>query len=502
MGELTPNRDHPLNKQKNHTSLADLSVGALTTGFACGDFSPVEATRACLSRIKEFNGEVNAFCFVDADGALASAAKAEKRWRNKAPLSAIDGVPTTSKDTTKVTGWTSTVGSHVFAMDAPAEEDSSCVARLKEAGAVLLGLTTSPEIGWKGVTDSPRHGITRNPWDTSKTPGGSSGGAVVAAALGMGCLHVGTDAGGSIRIPAAFTGVFGHKPSFGRVPNYPPSPFSSLSHAGPLTRNVRDAAYMMDIITGRDPRDWTALPATTIDYTADLNSELRGKKIAFCPVFGGSKSDRDVADNVQQAVLVLEGLGAHVEEVTFDLTGVTDILETIWHGAVAWRLDTLSEAQLAQLDPGLLAFHNRPHDKSRLNFIDAAHQRLEFGVRANTFFERYDLMVTPTLPITAFAAGQNVPDGGSYQSWWDWATFCYPFNLTGQPACSVPCGFSDADMPVGLQIIGRQYEDASVLQAAAAYENIAPAAMPPTPMDKTSARSRRTPTDATPVPVK
>ena len=362
----------------------------------------------------------------------------------------------------------------------------------------MLGLTCSPEIGWKGVTDSPSHGITRNPWDISKTPGGSSGGAVVAAALGMGCLHVGTDAGGSIRIPAAFTGVFGHKPSFGRVPNYPPSPFSSVSHAGPLTRTVKDACHMMNAITGRDPRDWTAMPSESIDFTKGLAGDLKGLKIAYCPNMGGTALEKGVADRVQEAAQTMASLGAIVEEVEFDLSGVTETFETIWHGAVAWRFDGLPDEKLAQLDPGLLAFHNQPHDPSRLNFVDAAQQRLEFGLRANMFFEQYDLMITPTLPITAFSAGQNVPDDDQYNSWWDWAKFCYPFNLTGQPACSVPCGFSDAGLPVGLQIIGRQFDDMGVLRAASAFEKAMPAIMPKKAMQPSSNKQKLSNFAATP----
>lgn len=471
-----------MNKHQKETTLADLSVEALTKGYAGGDFSPVEATKACLDRIDAFNDQVNAFCLVDAENAVARAKDSEKRWRAGNPLSLIDGVPTTSKDTTKVTGWTSTIGSKVLGSDRPATEDSSPVARLKEAGAVLLGLTTSPEIGWKGVTDSPRYGNTRNPWDVSKTPGGSSGGAAVAAALGMGCLHVGTDAGGSVRIPAAFTGVFGHKPSYGRVPNYPPSAFSSISHAGPITRTVSDACHMMNAMIGRDPRDWTALPPSETDYTTQGARDLTDMRIAYCPNMGGLIPDPDVAKRVTEAARIMVDLGAQVEEMEFDLSGVREMFETIWHGAVDWRLDGVPDVQLNQLDPGLLAFKNRPHDETCLNIIDASQRRLEFGVNVNTLFENYDAMITPTLPITAFTAGQNVPDGGAFEDWWDWAAYCYPFNLTGQPACSVPCGFCQDGLPVGLQIIGRQFDDASVLRVAAAFEAAFPATMPVAPI--------------------
>ena len=470
-----------MNKQQKETSLAEFSVDALTSGYASGDFSPVEATRACLARIEAFNDQVNAFCLVNAESAMKHARESEQRWRAGAPLSPIDGVPATSKDTTLAKGWVSTYGSNVLAPGQPATEDSSPVARLKEAGAVLLGLTTSPEIGWKGVTDSPRHGTTRNPWDISKTPGGSSGGAAAAAALGMGALHVGTDAGGSIRIPAAFTGVFGHKPSFGRVPNYPASAFSSISHAGPITRSVRDGAHMLNVLTGRDSRDWAALPCDNTDFAVDHAPALKGMKLAYCPTMGGLKPEADVARHVAEAARKFADLGAEVTEVEFDVSDAAEILLPIWHGAVAWRLRGLSDTELERLDPGLLAFHRAPHDQTRLNFIDMAHRRLQFGMRANMFFEKYDLMITPTLPITAFTTGRNVPAQGSYKNWWEWAAYCYPFNLTGQPAASVPCGFSSAGLPVGLQIIGAQFDDLSVIRAAAAFETAQPAIMPAAP---------------------
>jgi aspartyl-tRNA(Asn)/glutamyl-tRNA(Gln) amidotransferase subunit A len=462
--------------------LANLSVDALTKGYASGTISPVDAVQASLARIQAYNSGVNAYCFVDADGALKSAAQSENRWRSGAPLSPIDGVPTSTKDTTMVKGWVSTSGSAVFGMKTPATEDSSVVARLKEAGAVLLGLTTSPEIGWKGVTDSPRHGLTRNPWNTDLTPGGSSGGAAVAAALGMGCLHVGTDAGGSIRIPAGFTGVFGHKPSFGRVPNYPPSAFSTLAHAGPITRTVRDAAHMLSVLARPDTRDWYTLPPAPVDYAAACSGGVSSLRIAYCPNPGGHAVDDDVARRVFEAAEVFRTLGAEVEETDFDLTGAAGIFEAFWQGAVVWRLHDLDEQHLGALDPGLRAVYDKARARTLVDYQDQAQNRIKFGVRTNAFFDRYDLLLTPTLPVVAFAAGANVPNGAGYEIWPDWAAFCYPFNLTRQPACSIPCGFSSDGLPVGLQIIGRQFDDKTVLRAASAYEVQCPAIMPTRPM--------------------
>jgi aspartyl-tRNA(Asn)/glutamyl-tRNA(Gln) amidotransferase subunit A len=468
--------------QTTNQELAFLSVDDLTRGYASKQFSPVEVTKACLSRIDAFNTIVNAFCFVDSEGAIKNAKDSENRWFRGEQLSPIDGVPTSTKDTTMVKGWISSFGSRVFGMTTPSEEETSCVTRLREAGAILLGLTNSPEIGWKGVTDSLLHGATRNPWNTDLTPGGSSGGAAVAAALGMGCLHVGTDAGGSIRIPAAFTGVFGYKPSFGRVPLYPSSAFSTLSHAGPLTRRVKDAVQMLNVLTGSDTRDWYSLPQQNIDYSAECQGGIAGLKIAYSPNLGNIKVADEVADEVRKSVDIFETLGATVEECEPDFDDVDKILETFWYGSVASRLHKLSVKQVEMLDPGLQQIFKKSHAVSLVEYMDAAQKRIALGTRANQFHEKFDLLLTPTLPITAFNIGLEIPENSDYEWWPEWAAFCYPFNLTRQPACSIPCGFTAAKLPVGLQIIGRQFDDATVLRAATEFETVYQQKMPVAPI--------------------
>lgn len=464
---------------KGAQDLADLSVDELTKGFANRSISPVEATKACLSRIEMYNDKYNALCFVDKEGAIKSAEESEKRWFKNQPLSSIDGVPTTSKDTTMVKGWISTLGSSVLNNEKPATEDSSCVARLKEAGVSLLGLTNSPEVGWKGVTDSLRHGITRNPWNENVTPGGSSGGAAAAAALGMGCLHVGTDAGGSIRIPASFTGIFGHKPSFGKVPNFPPSAFSTVSHAGPMTRTVKDAAHMLNIMAKPDTRDWYTLPYKEEDYVALCSKDISDLKIAFSPNMGGNTPvDEDIAKQIRQSVKIFEELGATVIEQDFDFGNSKEIFDQYWHASVAWRLKDVKEEQLEMIDPGLLEVFRNSKNFTLSDYVNANQLRNKMGSDINIFQEKYDLIITPTLPITAFTAGKNVPDNSNFEAWSEWAAFCYPINLTRQPACSIPCGFDKKGLPIGLQIIGRQFDDATVLRAAAAFESLCPIIMP------------------------
>src|SRR5208282_169489 len=288
--------------------LAMLSAARMAALFRKRKLSPVEATKAALARIAGHNGRLNAFILVDEKGALAAARRAEGRYAKGEALSAVDGVPASIKDLLLTKGWPTLRGSKALSPDQPWLEDAPAVARLREAGAVLLGKTTTPEFGWKGVTDSPLTGITRNPWNPKMTPGGSSGGAAVAAATGMGALHLGTDGGGSIRIPAGFCGIFGFKQSWGRVPAYPPSPFQTLAHVGAMTRTVADAAMLLTILARPDSRDVYALPHDGADYCKGLGGGIKGLRVAFAPTLGGRHVEPEVAELVAKAAKGLRAL--------------------------------------------------------------------------------------------------------------------------------------------------------------------------------------------------
>ncbi len=268
------------------TDLTQCSAIELLELFRRGDASPVEATRAVLERIDTLDPQLNAFCLVAHDAAMESAAASEARWQRGEPMGPLDGVPTSLKDLILTSGWPTRRGSHTVDPDQPWDVDAPATARLREAGAVLVGKTTTPEFGCKGETNSLLTGITRNPWDTSKTPGGSSGGTAAAVAAGLGPLSVGTDGAGSVRIPAAFCGNFGLKPSFGRVPAFPLSPFGTVSHLGPHTMSVADAALMMNVLKQPDARDWTSLPADATDYLDGLDDGIAGLRVAFSPTLG------------------------------------------------------------------------------------------------------------------------------------------------------------------------------------------------------------------------
>src|SRR5690349_13051781 len=295
------------------SDLCALSATDLLDGYRKHQLSPVEVTRAVLERIEKLNPVLNAFNLVS-DRAIEDAKASEKRWAAGQQKGLLDGVPVSIKDIILTRGWPTLRGSKTIDPKGPWKDDAPVTARLREHGAVILGKTTTPEFGWKGVTDSPLTGITRNPWNPKKTPGGSSGGAAAAVASGMGPLAIGTDGGGSIRIPCSFTGLFGLKPSFGRVPAWPLSPFGTVAHVGPMTRSVADAALMLNVLTLPDARDWHALPFEARDWRTGLENGIADVRIAYSPDLGYASVDAEVAAIVKDAVRVLTDLGAKVEE--------------------------------------------------------------------------------------------------------------------------------------------------------------------------------------------
>ncbi len=457
------------------------SACELLCAFRRRTLSPVEVTQACLARIHRFDPQVGAFAWVDEEGALASARASEERWQRGCPMGPLDGVPATVKDLTLQRGSVTRRGSRTTEGAAPDSEDAPAVARLREAGAVLLGKTTTPEFGWKGVTDNPLGQIARNPWDLSRTAGGSSGGAAVAAALGMGALHQGSDGGGSIRIPAAFTGIVGLKPTFGRVPLWPPSPFGTLAHVGPMTRTVEDAALMLNVLARPDRRDWTALPPQELDYRIGLAGGIRGRTVLASFDLGYAKVDPEVAAVFAQALDVVRDLGARVIERDPGVVDARSIFEGLWFSAAAYLVAQIPAERHHLLDPGLRAI---AEEGARIDAF-ALHrlhlERAAFAARIEALFAEFDLLLTPTVPIAAFAAGHEVPPGGPYRRWTEWTPLTWPFNLGQQPALTVPCGFTREGLPVGLQIVGPKYADALVLRAGYAFASACPQPLPAEP---------------------
>jgi aspartyl-tRNA(Asn)/glutamyl-tRNA(Gln) amidotransferase subunit A len=442
----------------------------LVEAYRTKELSPVEATAAALDAIDRYDEQVNAFVLVDAEGALAAAKESEARWRAGEPLGPGDGVPTSIKDALWTRGWPTLRGSTLIDEAGPWEEDAPSVARLRETGAVIIGKTTTPEYSWKGVTDSVRYGITRNPWDLGTTSGGSSGGSASAVALGMGPWSVGTDGGGSVRIPAGFTGTVALKPTYGLVAHYPASAFGSLSHVGPMTRSVRDCAALLDVIGGFDARDCTAMPTPTTSFLNGLEDGVAGLRIAFSPNLGFVRNDPEVDAAVRAAVDVIAGAGGEVDAVDPGFADPVEAFHVLWFSGEAHVLRGYGDAVDDRVDPGLRRTAAVGAGYSAADYLDATAVRMELGVRMGRFHETYDVLLTPTLPLPAFPAGQDVPDGWSSPDWTSWTPYTYPFNLTQQPALSVPCGFTSAGLPVGLQVVGPRHADALVLRVGQAYQ--------------------------------
>ena len=451
--------------------------------YRSGQASPVEATQAVLQRIARLNPLLNAFCLIDESAAMASAHLSEARWqahrRSGADVLPLDGVPLSIKDLILSQGWPTLRGSKTVNPDQPWEVDAPVTARLCEAGAVLLGKTTTPEFGCKGETNSLLTGISRNPWNTEHTPGGSSGGASAAVSAGLGPLAIGTDGAGSVRIPAAFCGNVGLKPSFGRVPAYPLSPFGSVAHLGPHAMTVEDAALLMNTIALPDARDWTSLPFDGVDYVAGLKGGVKGLRVAYSPTLGYAKNiDPEIAAATAQAAKHLQDLGAVVEQVDPLNEDPLDITTGLWFAGAyqVWR--SLSPAQQAVTDPDFKA-QAELGSKLDVNAIHALNQRRGvLGSHLRQFMQRFDLILTPSTAVTAFKA---LPAGHSpmdAQAMLGWTPFSYPFNLSQQPAISLPCGLSSHGLPMGVQLVGPMFGDALVLQAAQALQACYPMQRP------------------------
>lgn len=439
--------------------------------------SPVELTDAVLARIERLNPRLNAYCLVAADVARRAAREAEIAVMKGEPLGALHGVPFSAKDVLYTRGLRTTGGSKLFA-DLVPEEDSVPVARMRAAGGVLLGKTNTSEFGHKALTDNPLFGPTRNPWDGTCTPGGSSGGAAAAVAAGLGPLALGTDGGGSVRIPAAFCGVFGFKPSYGRVPQYPSFPgWEHVSHVGPIARTVRDAAAMLDVIAGADDRDRASLPRETGSYLAACDDSVRGLNVAWAPDLGNAAVDEVVLEACGNAAAAFEeSLGCHVEVVNpaweSPETTFSTIIAAQFYSAWADELP----AREKDMDPTLVNFLRRGGTISAREYARAIAAIETFWQEVRAFLERFDLLLTPTTAVAPFALGARPPRdvSGRSVSVLGWMPFTYPFNLTGQPAASVPAGWTPAGVPVGLQIVGRRHADRTVLAACAAFEATSP----------------------------
>ena len=439
------------------------------------EISPVEVTRAVLARIEALEPKLNAFATLTADTAMAVAKEAEAAVARGDDLGALHGIPVTIKDLVATAGVPTEFGSHTRKGFVP-DEDSPFVTRLKDAGVVPLGKTTTSEFGWKGVSESPLTGITSNPWKLGYNAGASSAGAGAAAAAGYGPLHQGSDGAGSIRMPSHFSGVFGLKPTYGRIPAWPVNNNDQVSHMGSMTRTVLDAAMMLKVMAGPHSWDSTSLEAEPANYPARCADGIAGLKVAYSPDLGHARVDPDVAGLIENAVRAFEDLGVSVEEVTppFGPKG-SELIRFFWAAHVLRYAEFLPEWE-EKMDPGLVACIHAADHYSAEDYMNMRQRKLDYVYSVHRWFDDWDLLLTPAASVAAFPADQLLPSHWPQHDWdWTvWAEFSYPFNFSGSPAASVPCGFTDEGLPVGLQIVGKRFADLTVLQASAAFEAIRP----------------------------
>lgn len=456
------------------TQIADLTAVQMRQAFESGELSPVDAAKACLKRISDLDDQTHAYSQVNEDITLAEARAAEKRYQNKQADGLVDGIPVAVKDIFMAQGWPNLKGSKLVDASKPAETDAPAVAALKRHGMVTVGRTTTPEYGWKGVTDSLLEGPTGNPWDPAKTAGGSSGGSATSVALGMSPLALGTDAGGSIRIPAGFSGLVGHKPTHGLCPMWPPSAFYPLAHVGPMTWTVEDTALLMNVLAEPDPRDVT-LPSNSIDFLADLNKGVGDLRIAYSPTMGYVDIvDPEIRTALDGVAKAFEQLGATVDQVDPGFEDPLEAFDILFYGGAANAMRDLTPDQKQQMDPGIQHVAEWAGELSLLDFLGASNVRANLIESTSLFHQKYDLLLTPCLPIPAFTKDLEVPEDWHHERWPTWTPFTYPFNLTGQPAISVPCGFTKSGLPIALQLVGARHQDSTVLRAAQAYQQAHP----------------------------
>lgn len=451
---------------------AKLSAREARARIGSGELSAVELTRAALNAAQRTQASLNAFSVLFEDQAMAAAYDAEAAVKRGDTLGPLHGVPFSAKDLMAVKDAPYTFGSRAMA-DNVATVDAPAVERAKAAGGILIGKTTTSEFGCKAVGDSPLTGITRNPWDLAKTPGGSSAGAAASVAAGIAPLALGTDGGGSIRIPCAFTGLAGLKGQFGRVPAWPIPATPTLAHVGPIARDIADVALMYSVIAGYDERDPFSVAGPTPDLDSALGASIEGMKIAWSPTLGYARPDPDVLRVTEAAVARLCELGAIVEQVdtVFGTDPVAMWMAEFYVG-VGTRLRSVVEEQPDLLDPAVAVALETALGQDMRAYYETVFQRYALREEMRRFFGRYDALLSPVLPVTSLDTGVDVPAHLSDRNILSWVFYTYPFNLTGQPAASICAGLDAAGMPVGLQIVGRAHGEADVVRIAAGVERV------------------------------
>ena len=459
------------------TEICFMPVAEMAASLKAKRLSPVEVMEAVLSRIERLNPRLNAYCTLVAESALEQAKEAEDKIMRGEKLGPLHGIPLAVKDTAFTKGIRTTSGSRFYADFIPGE-DAISIKRLKTAGAIVIGKTNAPELAWTAVTTNQLFGTTRNPWDLERTPGGSSGGSAAAVASGMAPLASAGDGGGSTRIPASFCGIYGLKPSFGRIPEGPGFPgWEIFSHSGVLTRTVKDTALVLEIIAGRDDRYFFTLPETNLRYLDNLDGDLKGLRVAWSKDLGYATVDPRVTELAEKAARKFETLGAIVEEANPDAPSPARSFSILYVAMMLGPLEEMIAKHRDLVEPELVRMYDDFKGIPALERERAWRECLNYWQAIYPFFEKYDFLLTPTAATLPFETGRFYPEeiaGVKISGVLGVISLTYPFNMTRQPAASIPCGWTDDGLPVGLQIVGRRFDDAGVLKASAAFEKVSP----------------------------
>lgn len=445
----------------------------LRSAIARGEVSAVEVVSASLERMESLEPTLNAFVTPTPEMALAGAREADERRSRGDTLGPLHGLPISVKDLINVGGVRTTFGSRLMAENVVGA-DAPSVEHVRAAGACVIGKTTTTEFGCKAAGGSPLTGVTRNAWDASKTAGGSSAGAATSVAAGVTPFALGTDGGGSIRIPSSFCGVFGMKAHFGRVPVFPTSATPTLAHVAPLARTVRDAALLLGVVSGFDLRDPASIASPVPDYLTACDAPVEGMRIAWSPTLGYARPTREVLDLTESAARTFESLGCSVELVEDVMDDPVDLWKAEFFASAGIRLRDALRDSRDLLDPAVAEVLEGALDLKLDEYYSRVFERYALRERIRLFFEDYDLLLTPTLPVPAFDAERDLPPILPDRSIVDWVYYTYPFNLTGNPAASVPCGFTQDGLPVGLQLVAGGHRETDILRAAAAFEAARP----------------------------
>lgn len=462
--------------------LAFSSAWELRQKLLSQEITSVELTELFIERIEIINPKVNAYCTTSFDIAREMAKEADYNINSNKKIGLLHGIPTSIKDLMKTKDIRTTYGSKLYENFIP-DQDDIAVRRLKDSGCVILGKTNTPEFGHVALTDNLIFGETKNPWDTTRNSGGSSGGAASSVASGLGPLALGSDGGGSIRVPSSLCGVFGLKPTFGRIPRYPPIgiTFWDMDHYGPIVRYVKDAALMLEVMKGPHPNDKNAFPDDGVDFVECVEETPKFLKIGYSLDLGFFRAcDEEVKNKVTQAANLLTKFDWQIEEVKLKVKKPEYAFSVLVPIGYAYDLKKAYEEQPENLSSDLKNIINAGLSFEVMDIGKATEQRMQLYNAFHEYFKQYDILITPTTPIPAFKVektehGIRFPKiGRKAINITSWMSFTYPFNMTGLPAASIPCGWSEEGLPIGMQIIGKRYDEKTVLQVAKAFEEVSP----------------------------